>query len=658
MAQPTPLPPPLRICSLLPSLTEIVGGLQLQGSLVGVTHECDVCDDEAGLERALAAGALRVTRSHIPLGLHQGAIDAAVKASLGAGVSLYSLDEGALRAAAPSVVLTQTLCEVCAVAEGEVAAACSRLTASLPSAPAVHAFEPHTLDDVGASFEAVAAACGVPERGAALRAGFDARLAAVRAAAATATTATGRTPTLLLLEWLDPPFDGGSWIPDMVRAAGCQPAMNAGAGGAKSVGHSWAEVAAADPDVVVVACCGFDLARNVADARAAAAAPGGLGALRAWRQGRVFATDANRFFARPSQALAAGAALLARVAHGAQVDALLPFTPREGVAWACLADEAAPPAEAPLADVEDCCAQLHAAACAAGEASYVDPQTGYRVMTAVAHERRGRCCGSGCRHCPFAHAGVADAHKAARIVQPAFLVDPPAGGFHPDGVELLFWSGGKDSFLALRALLRAHRDAPGDPRRRVVLLTTFDVDSRVIAHQEVHIEQARRQAAHLGVALLGVPLPRGASGGGAYAERIAAALALLRGGAGGGARVLRAAAGDLHLDDIRSWREGLLAGLGLSLSLPLWAHPPGSNYASLAEELRASGVPCTVCAVACASAAAPVCAVGDAYDARLRSALADAGLDAFGENGELHTLARVWEAPPAQALGLDCAQLE
>ena len=343
----------LRICSLLPSLTEIVGGLRLQDNLVGVTHECDVCEDEAGFARALACGALVVTRSHIPAGLSQGDIDAAVKASLGAGVSLYSLDEPKLRAAAPTVILTQTLCEVCAVAEGEVALACSRLSSSLPSAPAVHAFEPHTLDDVSASLLSVGTVCGVPERGRALRAEFEERLEAVRlavrAASSTAATST-KPPKLLLLEWLDPPYDGGSWIPDMVRCAGAEPAMNAH--GVKSAGHTWAEVQAADPDVVVVACCGFDLQRNVADVLAAAAKPSGLRTLRAWREGRVFATDANRYFARPSQALAAGAALLARVVHGAQMDALLPFVPVEGVGWRCVGDES--PLTASVVDVEDC----------------------------------------------------------------------------------------------------------------------------------------------------------------------------------------------------------------------------------------------------------------------------------------------------------------
>lgn len=647
---------PLRICSLLPSLTEICGGLGLQEALVGITHECDVCDDEAGFARALAAGAVVVTRSHIPTGLSQGAVDAAVKASLCDGVSLYSLNEGQLRAAAPTVVLTQTLCQVCAVAEGEVAAACSRLSASLPSAPVVLAFEPHTLADVGASFVDVATACGVPERGLALRAHFDERLAAVRAVAAAA-CGSATPPTMLLLEWLDPPFDGGSWIPDMIRCAGAVPVMNADVG-AKSSGHTWAEVLAADPDVVVVACCGFDLERNVTDTHAMATQPGGLGELRAWREGRVFATDANRYFARPSQALAAGAALLARVVHGPQIEAALPFAPREGVAWRRMTD---PLAAAPVADVEDCCgdadaarAALHAAACAAGAVSYVDPATGYSVMTAVAHQRRGKCCGSGCRHCPYAHAGVPASQLAKRIQQPALLSEP-AGGLHPDGVDLLFWSSGKDSLLALRALLATYVGSPAERRRRVVLLTTFDVESRFIAHQEVHIEQAQRQAQHLGVALLAVPLPRRAAefgAAGAYEARIEAALALLR---ARNVRVLRAAAGDLHLTEIRTWREQMLLSLGLSLVLPLWAQPPGANYGALSADLAASGVPCTVCAVASAEAAL-ICAVGDEYDERLCSRLQAAGLDGFGENGELHTLACVWEASAAQVLGLDeCA---
>lgn len=642
----------LRICSLLPSTTEIVGGLGLQENLVAVTHECDVCPDEAGLARVLAAGALRVTTSEIdPHALSQKEIDSRVKLSLSAGLSLYTLKEAELRVAAPNVVLTQTLCDVCAPALDEVQAACKLLSASLPSAPTVHAFEPHTLHDVACSLEQVAAACGVPLAGAALRAEFEARLEAVRGGAARALGAD-EPPTLLLLEWLDPPFDGGSWVPDQIRCAGARPALG-GVGGAKSVGRTWQEVREDDPDCVVVACCGFGLQRNVEDAQRALGVPDGLSSLRAWREGAVFCVDGNRYFARPSQALAPGAALLARVAmhssartphdRGAEL-AQLSFTPEEGVGWLRLTQPKDEVLSQPHPDMEDLCDALHAAACSRGDLSYADPETGYRVMTRLAHTQRGRCCGSGCRHCPYAHAAVAD--KAARIQVPAFLTEPP-GGLHPDGVTLLFWSGGKDSFLALRRLARPHGSL-ALARRRLVLISTFDACTRIVAHQEVHASQLQRQAEHLGLALLGVPLPRSASTeGGPYLDRMRAALGVLE---ARGVPVLGAASGDLHLAEIRAWREAQVGErLGLRLSFPLWSDVPRGNYEELSDELERSGVPCAVSAVA-NEAAAQLCFVGDLYDRALRTRLEAAGLDGFGEEGELHTLARVWQVSPQQAL--------
>lgn len=294
----------LRICSLLPSTTEIVGGLGLANYLVAVTHECDVCPDEEGLANCLARGTLRVTLSSIdPHALSQADIDKQVKASLAAGSSLYALDDEKLRVAAPTVVLTQTLCDVCAPALGEVQAACARLGATprrdssgdetSPPAPAVHSFEPHDLASVSDSLVAVATACGVKGRGLELQRRFEASLASVRAAAAAA-AANQRiqtAPTVLLLEWIDPPFDGGGWVPDLIRAAGCTPVLRTRSG-SKSVGRSWDDVRAADPDVVVIACCGFNLERNVSDAQASLRTHGGLRTLRAWRERRVFCTGA------------------------------------------------------------------------------------------------------------------------------------------------------------------------------------------------------------------------------------------------------------------------------------------------------------------------------------------------------------------------------
>ena len=419
------------------------------------------------------------------------------------------------------MVLTQSLCRVCAVSAddvGQSGASCDIVSGA-----------PSTLAEVGLSIEAIGEACGVPLRGRRERATFEAQLAEVTAAVASArlqqngndegtgssaAASAAAAPSVLLLEWLDPVFDGGHWVPGMVRAAGCVPCLN-GVEGARSSERTWADVAAADPDVVLVACCGFDLPRNAADAAAALA--GGndaFAALRAVRTGRAFVLDGNRYFARPSPALAAGTALVARCAFAdepAVVAALdnLSFMPEcamsnslarvgRNIAWAPLdtepesataaataaaaaaaadptsTDTTAPePSEVP--DIEDSFVAVHAAACARGDFMYTDPATGYLVMTSVKHQARGKCCGSGCRHCPYAHANVKD--KALKIQQPSFI-HTPAEGLAPQ-VLVLLWSGGKDSFLALRALLRTGEVAPAG----VVLLTTFDAHSRMVAHQ-------------------------------------------------------------------------------------------------------------------------------------------------------------------------------
>ena len=238
----------LRIASLLPSTTEIVGALGLASHVVAVSHECDLCPDGPGLDAALRAGCVRVTTSDIdPSALSQGAIDERVSTALRGGLSLYAIREDLFRDAAPTVVLTQALCDVCAPSADDVIAACSRISVALPSAPRIHSFEPETLDQVARSLEDVGAACGVPERGALLRAEFNAQLDSVRRVAGAAAAASGlrAPPRLLLLEWLDPPFDGGSWIIDMCVAAAtqavpCRPAQAAAPGASlKSLRRTW-----------------------------------------------------------------------------------------------------------------------------------------------------------------------------------------------------------------------------------------------------------------------------------------------------------------------------------------------------------------------------------------------------------------------------------
>ena len=233
---------------------------------------------------------------------------------------------------------------------------------------------------------------------------------------------------------------------------------------------------------------------------------------------------------------------------------------------------------------------------------------------------RGSCCGSGCRHCPYAHEEV-PAEKRPRLArQPAWMT-----GARPsaDPLDLLFWSGGKDSFLAYRALQR-------EDRRPVVLLTTFDAGSRRIAHQELDVAMVVRQAECLRVPLLGVPL----HSGGVYAVRVAEAARLIP-------QISRLVFGDLHLEHIRDWRmeafREFAAGRGASLHFPLW----GASYEALMDDLEVSGSVCEVSAVT--DEARGAVQIGQRFDRAMMMRLPER-VDRFGENGEFHTLVKVWAA--------------
>jgi iron complex transport system substrate-binding protein len=243
----------MRIVSLLPSATEIVYALGLEDELAGVTDECDW--PPAAREKRPVVRALQ------PAGLTAAEVDAWVREHAAAG-GLYRLDEAAMAEIRPDLVLTQDLCRVCAVPTGDVDGALDR--AGCPSR--VVTLEPQRLDDVIASVCEVAAAAGVKERGQALEAALRSRLEAVAAAV----RSRRRVPTLVL-EWLDPPYTAGHWVPDVVTAAGgipllCDP-------GGRSRPATWDEVRATSPEVVVLAPCGLPPGRAWEQARAI---PGGV----------------------------------------------------------------------------------------------------------------------------------------------------------------------------------------------------------------------------------------------------------------------------------------------------------------------------------------------------------------------------------------------
>ena len=260
----------------------------------------------------------------------------------------------------------------------------------------------------------------------------------------------------------------------------------------------------------------------------------------------------------------------------------------------------------------------HEAANRAGAHQYRDPETGYRVFTEVGLRQRGECCGCGCRHCPWAHEAVPAPIRAMRIARPAWLHGQP-GSERP--LSVVFWSGGKDSFLAARATLRAR------PDDGLALLTTFGHKTKVVAHQELPIETIVDQARALDRPLLGVPLYPGAD----YTRAVADALRYVA----TEAPLKHLVFGDLHLEHIRQWREAqfgpLAEALGLTLHFPLWRQ----DYGVLQAELERSGVEARVCASPDFERIAPV-QRGDRFGSDLMARL-PSDVDPFGEHGEFHT---------------------
>jgi iron complex transport system substrate-binding protein len=275
---------PERIVSLLPSATEIVRALGLESSLVGVSHSCDFPGRIAALPR--------VTRTLVPKDAPSAAIDEVVRECLARGESLYRIDVETLDRLRPDLVITQALCEVCAVGPGEM----SRALPELRSAPEVLTLEPHTLEDALENIRDVGRAAGRETAAAALVASLRRRIAAVRARTARRTT----RPRVAFLEWADPPMCGGHWNPELVElAGGCD---GLGRAGEPSRTLAWEEIFAWRPEVLVLACCGFTAERNRRELDLLRARPG-FARLPCARTGRMYVMDGVTHFSRPGPGL-------------------------------------------------------------------------------------------------------------------------------------------------------------------------------------------------------------------------------------------------------------------------------------------------------------------------------------------------------------------
>ncbi|MFJ3205932.1 cobalamin-binding protein [Streptomyces sp. NPDC086989] len=288
----------MRIVSLLPAATDIVADLGLVADLVGRTHECD-------WPPAAVASVPVVTRAEFDAdALSSREISQAVGGSAHSGSSLYTLDTEALAALAPEVLLTQDLCQVCAVSYESV----TRAVRVMDAGPRVLSLEPKTLDDVLDCLVAVGDLLGVRERAERRRAELWGRLAEVRR------LTEGRPrPRVVAIEWLDPLWPAGHWVPEQIAAAGGEPLL--AEPGEHTTPMTWEAVRAARPEVVLVLPCGFPPERTLTELDLLTSLPG-WDELPAVRAGEVWVLDGPAYFNRPGPRVVRGAEVLAHVLHG------------------------------------------------------------------------------------------------------------------------------------------------------------------------------------------------------------------------------------------------------------------------------------------------------------------------------------------------------
>ena len=289
----------MRIVSLLPSATEIVCALGLGDELVGVTHECDFPVEVIG--KPVMTHSVQDQRALSSREIHQ-----LVSASVHGGSSLYSLDVAALRAAAPDLILTQELCQVCAVSYREV----NEVARAIDTDISVVSLEPTSIEGIFNAIATVGAMTEAEDAAVELVELLRGRLSAIEAKVQARRDAGGRSPRVVGLEWLDPPFASGHWVPEQIRRAGGWELL--GSDGDISRQTTWDAVAEVDPEMLMLLPCGYDLAETQA-AWARIRRPPGYADMTAVRRGHVFALDGSAYFSRPGPRVVDGIELLAEI---------------------------------------------------------------------------------------------------------------------------------------------------------------------------------------------------------------------------------------------------------------------------------------------------------------------------------------------------------
>jgi iron complex transport system substrate-binding protein len=285
----------MRICSLFPAATEIVFALGFGDALVGVSHECNYPPAASKLPS--------VTKSKVPAGLTSAEIDRVVSATRQDGGALYRLDAELLDRLAPDMIITQALCDVCALSSDEVRQCLSALARN----PQLLSLQAHSLADILDDIRTVAAALGRYDRGERLVESLRARIDAIAAM-----TEGARCPRVFCMEWVDPPYCGGHWMKELVAIAGGEDAL--AVSNRPSYRVAWQDVLAFAPEIIVLTCCGLDAERASAESPILAGFPGAH-TLPAIRNNQVFATDGSAYFARPGPRIVESLEILAHIIH-------------------------------------------------------------------------------------------------------------------------------------------------------------------------------------------------------------------------------------------------------------------------------------------------------------------------------------------------------
>jgi iron complex transport system substrate-binding protein len=297
----------MRIASFLPSATEILFAIGAGEDVCAVTFECDYPRE--------AQAKPHVVFSHLPPGLTPAEIDAIVSVEGAKGRSLYFVDLERLQALKPSLVVLQDLCRVCAIDSPTLA----RDMAHLDSAPQVISLSAHSLEGVFAEIELLGEAVSRRSEASALTQQLRQRVNAVRSATAAAQPNRNTPPRVLCLEWLDPPFQGGHWIPEMVNLCGGDPVL--ATAGEKSVRVTWRQILAADPEIIIVMPCGYNLAETIAQFHSLTF-PVEWNSLTAARNGAVYAVNGTAYFSRPGPRLVDGLEIMHGILSGADFSIL------------------------------------------------------------------------------------------------------------------------------------------------------------------------------------------------------------------------------------------------------------------------------------------------------------------------------------------------